>query len=92
MTKYLYFVISSPAQRLHARTPIPHHFERKGSQLLWEGLSHSHIPTGWRLRKRQPVGMLGRSSDNHDWLLANASACVSCGFRFRNARNASDCV
>ena len=25
--------------------------------------------------------MLGRSSGNHDWLLANASACVSCGFR-----------
>ena len=22
----------------------------------------------------------------------NASACVSCGFRLRNARNASDCV
>ena len=43
-------------------------------------------------RKRQPIGMLGRSSGNHDWLLANASACVSCGFRLRNARNASDCV
>ena len=36
--------------------------------------------------------MLGRSSGNHDWLIANASACVSCGFRLRNARNASDCV
>jgi len=38
--------------------------------------------------------MLGRSSGNHDWLLANARACVSCGFRLRarNARNASDCV
>ena len=33
--------------------------------------------------------MLGRSSGNHDWLLANASACVSCSFRLRNA---SDCV
>jgi len=43
-------------------------------------------------RKRQPIGMLGRSSGNHDWLLANASACASCGFRLRNARNASDCV
>ena len=32
--------------------------------------------------------MLGRSSGNHYWLLANASACVSCGFRLRNARNA----
>jgi len=41
-------------------------------------------------RKRQPIGMLGRSSGNHDWLLANASACVSCGFRLRNVRNASD--
>jgi len=26
--------------------------------------------------KRQPIGMLGRSSGNHDWLLANASAYV----------------
>ena len=46
-------------------------------------------------RKRQPIGMLDRSSGNHDWLLANASACVSCGFRLRNAlnaRNGSDCV
>ena len=42
--------------------------------------------------KRQPIGMLGRRSGNHDCLLANASACVSCGFRLRNARNASDCV
>ena len=41
---------------------------------------------------RQPTGMLGRSSGSHDWLLANASACVSCGFRLRNARNARDCV
>ena len=41
---------------------------------------------------RQPIGMLGRSSGNHDWLLANASACVSCGFRLRNARNANDCI
>ena len=43
----------------------------------------------------QPIGMLGRSNGNHDWLLANASACVSCSFRLRNvrnARNASDCV
>ena len=34
-------------------------------------------------RKRQPIGMLGRTSGNHDWLLANASACASCGFRLR---------
>ena len=34
-------------------------------------------------RKCQPIRMLGRSSGNHDWLLANASACVSCGFRLR---------
>jgi len=37
-------------------------------------------------RKRQPIGMFDRSSGNHDWLLANASACVSWGFRLRNAR------
>ena len=40
-------------------------------------------------RKRQSIGILGRSSGNHDWLLANASACISCGFRLRNT---SDCV
>ena len=43
----------------------------------------------------QPIGMLGRSTGNHAWLLANASTCVSYGFRLRNARNArnaSDCV
>jgi len=27
-------------------------------------------------RKRQPIGILGRSSGNHDWLFANASDCV----------------
>ena len=27
-------------------------------------------------RKRQSIGILGRSSGNHDWLLANASDCV----------------
>jgi len=40
----------------------------------------------------QPIGMLCHSSGNHDWLLANAIACVSCGFHLCNARNASDCV
>jgi len=44
------------------------------------------------LAKRQPIRMLGRSNGNHDWLLANASACVSSVFRLRNARNASDFV
>jgi len=53
---------------------------------------NASIFIGWRLRKRQPIGMLVRSSGNHDWLLANASACVSCGFRLRNARNSSDRV
>ena len=43
-------------------------------------------------RKRQPIGMLGRSSGNHDWLLANASACVSCGLCLHNARKANGCV
>jgi len=43
-------------------------------------------------RKHRPIGMLGRSSGNNDWLLANAGACVSCGFRLRNGRNASDCI
>ena len=38
------------------------------------------------------IGMLGRSSGNHDWLLANARTCVSCDFRLSNTRNASDCV
>jgi len=68
------------------------------SSQSWLPLLRPSIPIGWRLkfsrnkRKRQPIGMLGRSSGNDDWLLANASAYVSCGFRLRNARNASDCV
>jgi len=33
--------------------------------------------------------MLCRSSGNHDWLLTNASACVCCSFRLRNA---GECV
>jgi len=55
------------------------------SSQTWLPLLRPSIPIGWRLR-------LLRESGNHDWLLANASACVSCGFRLRNARNASDCV
>ena len=58
------------------------------SSQSWLPLLRPSIRIGWRL----PIRMLGRSSGNHDWLLANASASVSCGFRLRNARNASDCV
>ena len=42
-----------------------------------------------------PLLQFSRSSCNRDWLFANASACISCGFRLHNAcnaRNASDCV
>jgi len=60
------------------------------SSQSWLPLLRPSIPIGWRLHKRQPIGMLGRSSGNHDWLLANASACASCGFRLYNARNASN--
>ena len=52
-------------------------------------VNENRIPIGC---KRQPIGMLGHSSGNHDWLLASAIACVSCGFHLRNARNAIDCV
>jgi len=58
----------------------------------FENFDRRFLKTSRNKLKRQPIGMLGRSSGNHDWLLANASACVSCGFRLRNARNASDCV
>ena len=51
-----------------------------------------HLIHACNKRKRQPIGMFGRRSGNHDWLLANASACVSCGFRLCNARNASDLI
>ena len=69
--------------------------------VVWSPVSIQTQSLAWisrNKRKRQPIRMLGRSSGNHDWLLANASACVSCGFRLhnaryaRNARNASDCV
>jgi len=69
------------------------------SSQSWLPLLRPSIPIGWHLRllreifmqqtEAQPIGMLGQSSGNHDWLL---SACVSCGFRLRNARNESDCV
>ena len=36
--------------------------------------------------------MLGRSSGNHDWLLANASACVSCGLVFVYAKHATQAI
>jgi len=61
----------------------------KRKRLRWQAVNHGRlpllrpsIPIGWRLRLlrenfSQPIGMLGRSSGNHDWLLANASACVS---------------
>jgi len=42
---------------------------KKRKCLRWQAFSRNK-------RKRQPIGMLGRSSGNHDWLLANASDCV----------------
>jgi len=44
----------------------------------WLPLLWPSVPIGWRLRLLRE--------------LANASACVSYGFRLRNARNANDCV
>jgi len=73
------------------------------SNQSWLPLLRPSIPIGWRLRllrenftqqtqapANRIVVMLGRSNGNHDW-----RACVSCGFRLRNARNAhnsSDCI
>ena len=50
------------------------------SSQSWLPLLRPSIPIGWRLRLLREI---------------QASACVSCGFRLRNARierNASDCV
>jgi len=44
---------------------------KKRKRLRWKADKFSR-----NKRKRQPIGMLGRSSGNHDWLLANASDCV----------------
>ena len=81
-----------------AGTPTEAQFPFKRNRLRWQAANHgchcfvrTFLLAGASF-KRQPIGMLGRSNGNHDWLLANASACVSCGFRLRNARNASDCV
>ena len=72
-------------------------FPFKRNRLRWQAANHGcHcfdrvfgcIPIGWRLRLLREIF----ASGNHDWLLANASACVSCSFRLRNARNATDCV
>ena len=65
---------------------------KKRKRLRWQGANNgchcfdrAFLLAGacvcWHLRarnkrKRQPIGMLGRSSGNHDWLLANASDCV----------------
>jgi len=43
------------------------------SSQSWLPLLWPSIPIGCN---RQPIGMLGHSSGNHDWLLANASDCV----------------
>ena len=65
---------------------------KKRKRLRRQAANHGCVKFSRNNRKRQPIGMLGRSTGNHDWLLADASACVSCGFCLRNARNASDCV
>jgi len=67
------------------------HFFSNANIFLSESLSIHAVKISRNKRKRQP-GMLGRSSGNYDWLLANAIACVPRGFPLRNARNASDCV
>ena len=83
--------VSSPSGNYQ---PILHlvHFSLKIWHLVATILDDFPVKFSRNKRKRQPIWMLGRSGGNHDWLLANASACVSCGFRLRNARNASDCV
>ena len=70
-------------KRMHEEVEL-----RRKNQLTKDGCYTS--VTSRNKRKRLSIGMLGRSSGNHDWLLANAYA--SCGFRLRNASNASDCV
>jgi len=47
------------------------------SSQSWLPLLRPNIPIGWRLRLLREI---------------QASACVSWGFRLRNALNASDCV
>ena len=59
---------------LHKRKPQETQALAFASIQSWLPLLRPSIPIDWRLRKRQPIGMLGRSSGNHDWLLANASA------------------
>jgi len=63
---------------------------KKRKSLRWQAANHGCFDRAFLLagacvflvkisrnkRKRQPIGMLGRSSGNHDWLLANASVCV----------------
>jgi len=50
--------------------------KRKPQETLALASSQSWLPLlrPSNKHKRQPIGMLGRSSGNHDWLLANASA------------------
>jgi len=49
-----------------------------GSSQSWLPLLRQSIPIGLRLlREIYTQQTLGRSSGNHDWLLANASDCAS---------------
>ena len=45
------------------------------SSQSWLPLLRPSIPIGWRLRLLREIFMLGRSSGNHDWLLASFFIC-----------------
>ena len=67
-----FFIVTCPVRRLQC----------VWLRLRWQAANHGcHC-----FDRAFLLALLGRSSGNHDWLLANASACVSCGFRLRNAR------
>ena len=95
---YEFEVIGQWRRSFHVQVLRQARFPFKHNRLRWQAANHGchcfdRAFLLWRnKRKRQPIGMLGRNSVNHDWLHANSIACVSCGFRLRNARNASDCV
>ena len=62
--------------RLHCVRCVNENRKKRKRAFLFAGACVCCVKISSNKRKRQPIGMLGRSSGKHDWLLANASDCV----------------
>jgi len=71
---------------LRKRKPQETQALASASNQSWLPLLRPSIPIGWRLRLLREIFKQEMES------VIASSLRVSCGFRLRNARNASDCV